>query len=68
MVRRIYFIIGLMLGFILAAHWDWGRNFVQDISPIYTSPLQKGMDKVKQGVEKTGSNFSDKVKQEILSN
>lgn len=65
MVRRLYFIIGLILGFILCAHWDWGRNFVQDVSPIYTSPLKKGLDKVKQGVEKTGENFTEKVKEEL---
>lgn len=67
MVRKLYFIIGLILGFILCAHWDWGRDFIQDISPIYTSPLKNGIDKVKQGMEKTGQNFSEKVKEEMIS-
>lgn len=66
-MRKLYILVGLILGFVLCAHWDWGRQFVQDVSPIYTSPLQQGMQKMKQGMEQTGENISEKVKQEMLS-
>ncbi len=63
MVRRIYFVVGLILGFILCAHWDWGRDFIQDISPIYTKRIEQGMEKLKDGAEKTGKNIERKFKE-----
>lgn len=65
MIRRLYFVVGLILGFVACAHWDWGRDFVQDISPIYTKKITKGMEKIKEGVEKTGSNLEKKVHQAL---
>lgn len=65
MVRRIYFIVGLLLGFVLCAHWDGARDFVQDVSPMYTKHLEKGMEKLREGVDKTGQNLERKLKNAV---
>ncbi|MCK5882049.1 MAG: hypothetical protein KAG61_00050 [Bacteriovoracaceae bacterium] len=65
MIRRIYFVVGLLLGFILCAHWDGGRDFVQDVSPVYTKRLKQGMEKLQEGVNKTGTNLERKFKNAI---
>lgn len=64
-MKKILLIIGFVLGFVSAAHWDGGRAFVQEVSPIYLKPLKKGVDEVVSGIEKTGSNISVKVKNEL---
>lgn len=65
MFWKLFFIIGFLLGFVAASHWDGGRKFVQDISPVYMTPLQKSVNDVVKGIEKTGENVKKELKQKI---
>lgn len=64
-MKKLFLIAGFILGFVAASHWDNGRQFVQEVSPVYMSPLQKGVNNVVKGIEQTGANISTKVKKEL---
>jgi len=50
-IRRGLYLFCFLTGFLVAAHWDEGRDWVQQQSPAYQSKMMKLGDKVKQQVQ-----------------
>lgn len=50
-----------MFGFILAAHWDYGRRFVLDYSPLKSNAIESTGTVIKQGADSTVQNMKEKV-------
>ncbi len=57
------FIIGILVGFIVCAHWHSGRNFVQEISPFYNASVNQGMQQLGQGLQQSGTKIKNKLLQ-----
>ncbi len=57
----IKFLVAFSIGFIVAAHWNDGRKFVQGISPAYNQSFSKGIQGVTKGLKETGKNIKNKI-------
>lgn len=56
-LRRLLYLIMFLAGFIVASHWDYGRHFVQDQSPLYQKKAASLVDKIKDQAEKKLNNL-----------
>ncbi len=60
-LKKAIFIFGIIIGFIIAAHWDAPVYFIQDNSPFYDKDVKSGFKEVKRGLEKTSNSIKNKL-------
>lgn len=73
MIKKTINLFWFVLGFLICAHWDGGREFAQEISPGYTTPIKEKYEDLKGQVQKSliktlessSSNTKDKIKETI---
>lgn len=62
-------IVWFLAGFLVCAHWDGAREFVQDHSPAYTSPIKAKYEDIKEQVKdkiiKTLEDSSDSAAKKV---
>ena len=57
----LIFIVGLLCGFIIASHWQGGRKFIQDISPLYNKKVNQGVQQLGTGIIESGQKVKEKI-------
>ncbi len=52
-LRRILYAVMFFVGFLTASHWDFGRELVQEQSPLYKKKVLSLGNQIKHEVEKS---------------
>ena len=49
------------MGFAAASHWDYGREIVQKVSPVYSKNIRDGVKKIEKGFKETQEKLKDTI-------